>query len=375
MSAKRRPKKYASKPPEMRGLRQVNGVWYLELKRKDVTFGGSLHTTSLDEAIATRARIINQGRLESNHEGFKANYRRFLADKQKRGEYTASSLTGKPYAILKFGERIHDAAPGTIRPNQVQSWYDHLRYDRGLSAETCHGYVKALRAFAKWCVGRKPALAQLDFTEGVRMEKFVPGVRDKWCDAKLRDKLCEEAGTPFKRQDGETESEWEGREDVQFVCYAGFHAGLRMSEVVALRPEWFDLERRILVIPNLPGVFVPKGKRRRSIPLSKPFTAFLKKYGLRSPFMLRPDVAEDRPRKGETTTLRYDYRRPLAKYMEAQGVPWVTSHVMRHTFATLALHAGVTPYEVCGWHGARWPTFEKNYSHHFPNTDSIDKAF
>ena len=215
--------------------------------------------------------------------------------------------------------------------------------------------------------------------EGIQMDRVHTNVRERWCSYEQRDKLCAEVLQPI--HDDKGKELWPGnRMDLAFALYCGFHAGMRRGEVIAARPGWFHLHTRQIHIPCKPGEFVPKGKRARTIPLTDEFAAFLGDYGLREPFMLHPEKLPKEPKqlksgRGKTTYLRYDYELPLSKYVTAQGLPWVTSHVLRHTYATLALHAEIDPWQVCGWFGDRWQTFEKHYAHHFPRKGAVEKAF
>jgi integrase len=93
---------------------------------------------------------------------------------------------------------------------------------------------------------------------------------------------------------------------------------------------------------------------------------FLRTYGLRGPFLLHPEV-----RQGKDL-YRYDFDRPFLQYIEAQGCPWVTAHVMRHTFASLLLQANESIFKVARWMGDSVRTVERHYGHLVPNDSSIE---
>jgi integrase len=157
-------------------------------------------------------------------------------------------------------------------------------------------------------------------------------------------------------------------DEMKFILYSGFHARLRKNEIIEARPDWFDLERGALHVRATPS-FRPKDREARTIPLTSAFQAFLWSYGLRSPFMLRPDVE-----KG-AALYRYDFRRPFREYVKGQDCEWVTPHVMRHTFASLLVSKGVSIYRVAVWMGDDVRVVQKHYAKLFPKDDDIEKAF
>lgn len=62
-----------------------------------------------------------------------------------------------------------------------------------------------------------------------------------------------------------------------------------------------------------------------------------------------------------------DVRAGFEKFLGASGYPWATAHVLRHTFATLKLRAGVDPWKVAGVLGDDLKTVMKRYGHHCPD--------
>lgn len=57
----------------------------------------------------------------------------------------------------------------------------------------------------------------------------------------------------------------------------------------------------------------------------------------------------------------------LRSFAERLGVPWLTPHVCRHTWATLAARAGVDLYQIAGVLGDTLATVTANYLHHAPD--------
>ena len=52
----------------------------------------------------------------------------------------------------------------------------------------------------------------------------------------------------------------------------------------------------------------------------------------------------------------------------------VTAHVMRHTFASLLVQAGVSIYKVARWLGDGVEVVEDHYGHLAPKDSDIEKA-
>src|SRR5207248_8374334 len=101
----------------------------------------------------------------------------------------------------------------------------------------------------------------------------------RFCTVKERDRLISECTS-----DG-----------LKFVLLCGFHAGLRKNEIIEARPFWFDLEAGLLHLRKTPTMNF-KDREERTIPFTSQFCAFLKEYGLREPYMLRPEVRHGRNR-------------------------------------------------------------------------------
>ncbi|MEM7013631.1 MAG: tyrosine-type recombinase/integrase, partial [Verrucomicrobiota bacterium] len=160
------------------------------------------------------------------------------------------------------------------------------------------------------------------------------------------------------------------RDDLRYVLFCGFHCGLRLGEIIESRPEWFDLNGgRNGVLTLIPTQsWVPKDREQRSIPLTLEFREFLEDYGLRSPFMLRPDIKPGKWR------YRYDPRRPFKICVKKAGNEWVNFHTMRHTFASRLVSANVSVYKVASWMGDDVRVVQRHYGHLQPDTGDIEKG-
>ena len=71
----------------------------------------------------------------------------------------------------------------------------------------------------------------------------------------------------------------------------------------------------------------------------------------------------------------YDFKKSFATHMKANDCPWVTSHVMRHTFASLLASEGVSIYKIAVWMGDDVRVVQKHDAKLVPDGGDIEKAF
>jgi site-specific recombinase XerD len=194
-------------------------------------------------------------------------------------------------------------------------------------------------------VRRNPASA-------VKERDLPETARVRYCDRDLRDKLIRESPT----------------EELQYVLMCGFHAGLRKNEIIESVPWWFHLTLRHIDLRSTPTLRFNDKKQARDIPMRNIMHEFLSVYGLREPFMLRPDVSRGK------NIYRYDFAKPFRAYMQSQAVPWVTPHVMRHTFASLLVIDGRSIFKVAKWLGDSVIVTEKVYAHLAPSDPDVEEC-
>jgi integrase len=272
---------------------------------------------------------------------------RFLAYKKRQNEFTRFSSESKGYILKAFAKWIGEGAfAGGVTIADIERYYAHVREDRTIS--TANTYVLALRSFFRWAV-EVEKLARRNPCHGFKLVENDGSARKDFCSVELRDRLIRECP----------------REDLKFVLYSGFHAGLRKIEIIEARPFWFDLEAGLLHLRKTPTIRF-KDREERTVPLTQEFKAFLQEYGLREPFMLAPNVQHGKSK------YRYDFLRPFKTYMEEQGTPWVTPHIMRHTFASLLASHGKSIYKIAKWLGDDVRVADKVYAKLLPNDSDIE---
>ena len=157
--------------------------------------------------------------------------------------------------------------------------------------------------------------------------------------------------------------------DLRFAIYCGLHCGLRRAEVIASRPHWFDLTNGLLHVQNEVD-WLTKDRDNRTIPLTAEFLDFLAWYGIQSPYMFRPEVAQKMSNK--SWRYRTDFAKQFNGHMERLNLGHVTFHDLRRTFASLHVSFGTPIYSVSKWLGDDVSIVESTYGHLLPNDARIN---
>jgi len=303
----------------------------------------SLETSDEADAIQ-KAKVILANPQLNPCNGFLREMNRYADEKVSDGIWTGNSHISKTSVLKMFGEDLGFKDLPDITTEAVKTWYDD---QKKRVPDSAHGYMTTVRTFFSWAVGKK--MIRTSPAAGVKMGKANSKARVKFCTFAQRDKCFKAA---------------EGDQDLQFIQYCGFYAGMRKNEIIEARPEWFDLEHNVIHVEETP-TFTVKNKKNRPVPLHPDFKKFLETYDMSGLYMLKPDVE-----KG-IGVYRYDFRRPFEEHMENLGPGWVTPHVMRHTFASLLAIRGISLYKIAKWLGDRLSTTEDHYAHLLPQDDEI----
>jgi tyrosine recombinase XerC len=188
----------------------------------------------------------------------------------------------------------------------------------GRERSTVGRKVSAVRSFFKFLlqegvISRNPA----EGLRGLRRTKKLPGFLDET--------QTEELVT------APTESEPQGLRD-RAILELLYSTGLRVSEVAGLTVEDVDLDTEMVLARG-------KGKKERLVPMGVKAALAVRKY-LRS---RGQSAKKAKPlflnRFGKRLTQR-SIRRVVDKYARAKGLPHVSPHTLRHSFATHMLDRG-----------------------------------
>jgi integrase len=357
--------------PVMRGLVFRRGVYWFNRTTKGKREWFNLETTDKFAAVQAKAAILrNPTRLAAAH-SLTTGIERFLDWKVDHGEYTHITRDCAAIILKRFAAFAGKTATvATVRQSLVQAWY---AVERGrVMDSTAHTYMAFLQSFFQWAVDIERARND-NPVKAVPLVKPTQRARIRFATKEQRDGLI--AAAPD--------------DDMRFVLYCGFHAGLRLNEISEARVFWFDLKQKLLhvqatplprgtkwrgrdIVPDIYGVkvrpFRTKGKKDRTIPMTASFHAFAVKYlAGRKPeeFAGQPD------REFSISRYRWNFKIPFKEFMAKQGYPWLSPHIMRHAFASLLVQKGVSLYKVANWLGDSLAVSERHYAHLAPIDDAI----
>lgn len=343
--------------PETKGIYLRGRIYWMAYQRRGKRVFISLETSDLAEAIRRAADA--RTRPELNEGGLlRAEIDRFVRWKQHGGAFTRQTVTNARNALNHMAASVGNVPPAAVTRADAKRFYDALRLR--LTNESARTYIACARSFFAWAV-QVARVARADPFAGLELPKLVSVARKDFCNAALRNRLIAECP----------------REDLRFVLFCGFHAGLRRNEIVEARPEWFDLGHRLIHVKKLEpamakarglDAFDLKDREERTIPLSDEFGSFLRGWLHDGAYCLAPD------RRLGTSRYRYDFISFFRDYMAAQDCPWVTPHVMRHTFASLAATNGVSIYIISQWLGDDVRTTQRHYARLAPGHEDIARA-
>lgn len=339
--------KRKSQSGKIKGIYQRGNIFWYSRMVKGQRAQMSLDTSDYAEAVV-KALEIRAGPFLANADPLLSEIDAFIKYKVQQNEYSAASAESKRYALKEFASFVRKADPATITPSDVDRFYQKLR--SRVAESTAQGYISTLRSFFNRLLETRKV--RTNVVKAVKLARLDSNGRKQFCTPVLRDKLIGKCK----------------REDLKFVLFCGFHAGMRKAEIIEARPDWFDLKQGLIHILSTP-TFRPKDRDARTIPMTKAFKAFLKTYGLRSPFMLQPHVPHGESR------YRFDFRRPWTEYVSEHKCPWVTPHVARHTFASLLASAGVSIYKIAQWLGDDVRVVQQHYAKLVPKDADIEAAF
>jgi integrase len=301
----------------------------------------------------TRAKDIRQS-PELNSGGLlNAEIERFLAYKLAACEFVRQTAHNSRLFLKHLPKVLGDIAPAKVSADDAQMFYDTLR--ARMKEGSAQTYVAHARSFFRWAVD-VAHLCRTNPFDSVKMPELVVVARKQFCTSKQRDQLLKNCQ----------------RDDLKFVLYCGFHAGLRRNEIVEARPSWFDLTHKLLNISKVSpetaaktglDPFDLKDQEERTVPLSKDFVKFLKGWlNSDDDYCLAPGK-----RRGKSR-YRYDFIRFFRESMDAQGWPWVTPHTMRRTFGSLQATKGTSLLIIAQWLGDDYDTARKHYGHLAPGS-------
>jgi site-specific recombinase XerD len=201
-------------------------------------------------------------------------------------------------------------SPAELGAEEVRTFLVHLMRERRLSWSSQRVYVAALRVLYTEALGRSEDVHWL------RSPKGSPRLPQVLGGSEVRRVLRAVKSLRYRA--------------VLMTCYA---AGLRVTEACAVRVDDIDSRRMVLRIRD------GKGGRERYVMLSRRLLSFLRRYWrkVRPP---GPYLFPGRGRAGRISRVMV-HRTLQAAARDARLGRHVTTHTLRHSFATHLLECGV----------------------------------
>lgn len=273
--------------------------------------------------------------------------------------------------LTSFMEIAGNPKVEKINEGVIMGWRTHLlthggrpvgmrkdkKKERPVTPATVKTYLIALRAFLNWARERG-AIRWTDQTYPLRKFKR---------DLNMKSSKVEAFHTIEER---EALLGAGAEEEIQFILMFGLLQGFRLQDMLAMKKEWLwiaeDWSRGTVTVQSTrierrdKSVFVwePKSRVERVVPLHPRVLVFLKDYGLREPFMLKPENAW--PEEGKTS-YRYDPCRRLSSVAAAAGVGRTNYHKLRHSFGTHLAEKRVPMKEIAALLGDTLRCTEEHY--------------
>jgi site-specific recombinase XerD len=200
--------------------------------------------------------------------------------------------------------------PSELGNKEIRAFLLHLLRVRNVGAPTLKMYVAAIKFLYTVTLGRPEEVADIPWPQ---IPKPLPKVL---------------SGTEMERLFGAIKSTKH-----RAIIMAAYAAGLRVSEACSLRISDIDSKRMVI------HVHYGKGEKDRCVMLSKRLLDCLREYYRQ----YRPEGIYLFPgRKPGAPLTASPVRSTLHKAIRAAGIKKpVTAHVLRHSFATHLLEAGV----------------------------------
>lgn len=284
--------------------------------------------------------------------------------KAKGGDATVTRVN-RESVLEEFKKVTGNPRVNTLDSRVIEMWRKYLdekntgRVTAELSASTIRSYIIILRAFLNWCVEQK--LMRASPLAGMRREVRVTTTRiHGFLTEDEREKLLAAEQPDY----------------VRLILMLGFFAGLRYGEMLAANPQWVwvsdDGKRGTLTVQETvieytdgkTATWLPKCRKRRTLPLHPRLLEFLQGYGIRSPWLLAPE--KDKWPVDDLRSKRWDAKKALASVAKRAGVRKLTPHMLRHSFATHLSMKGVPLAEIAGLLGDSLRVTEEHYAGYQP---------
>lgn len=222
--------------------------------------------------------------------------------------------------------------PRKVKRSDIEGWLEYLYEGRKLRATTINRMVASLRSFWRWMLEHRHIDKDIVTTiKRGKTPRRLPTYISNQHMGDIVDAMREDI----------VEGDWQQLRDVVVVTLF-YTSGIRLSELATA--DWGDLSSDMTTLRVL-----GKGNKERVVPLPTPTQRLLKKYF--SQFSSQNICTGQKKalilsKKGERLSQR-TIERIVERILTRAGVQGKCSpHILRHTFATHLLNAGVDLREI-----------------------------
>ncbi|MBT3313331.1 MAG: tyrosine-type recombinase/integrase [Anaerolineae bacterium] len=262
-------------------------------------------------------------------------------------EQSRSSLTIKGYLsdlrlFLRWFEERNDEnfSPEVVTPTDLKEYRQYLSEEKKYLASTINRHLASLKVFLTWAVSKK--IIESNPAEGIKSKKqsvATPHWLDKKEQFALRRAMEKDLQIALLRYP----KRWAGRQRDFSMVTLTQNTGLRLAELVNVELGDIQLSERKGSVLVRHG----KGDKQRRIPLNVDARKALQDW-----LEIRPEVrgndfvfiALESEAKGALS--HRTVQRLVRRYGQVAGLPDLSPHILRHTFAKNLVNSGVSLEKV-----------------------------
>lgn len=303
-------------------LQKRGNIWYVVYHAGGRQYKRSTETGNLSEARRRRDLLLQKlsgkgwrtSRRDPPIEEFEGRFQKWAEIHQTR-----QTRETQWYRWRAFIEWKNPRTLGSVTRRDLEDFKAYL-VKKGAARSTVNNHLRDIKAIYNH------AIKDLEMYNG---SNPVVGVKRL---------TVEENAPPFLTLDQIKRVLEEAKKHSQYLywfCCLGIYAGLRLNEIVNLRWEYFDWDKRVLVLPSAEGATL-KSHKGRIVSLADKLIAVLKPHTQNIGYLF-----ESSRRGNGRDRYRYNPKKSFNTVVKRAGVPECTIHWMRHTFCTQLARAGV----------------------------------
>lgn len=328
---------------QLKGLYKLkhSGIWYFQPPMVGGVRPKPINLKTKDEETAVQAyheAVIDAGRLFAGG-SIRMEAARYLAEKARAGQHSPRTTEESSKVFESFADHCGNRALASVTHEDVAG-YQLALIDAGRAESTMRAALGRINGLLTWAV--EEGILRKHPGKRIKRPQAHPTKTERYCTKAERDRLIA-AAAQTRKVGGQTVF----LPYLEAYLWLGFFAGLRKSEIVEVHRDWIDLDGGVIHVRET-ATFRPKSRQSRTIRMGGKLAAFLRGYMERvppgeHPYLLCPEIGPGRKQKTrgrKAWRYRFDPKKSFKALVREEGLEWVTTHTMRHTFATLHIQAG-----------------------------------